>query len=58
MVKGGRVFCPRIADGLEGRAPSERLGAVHPLRLTVGPGVVGLGQAVLDAVLGAGATSP
>jgi DNA sulfur modification protein DndC len=80
-----RVFCPSIADGLEWRAPSQRLevlgevvrpdesedvrlervetgvvegldggvldGAVHSLRLSVGPGVVGLGEAVLDTVL-------
>jgi predicted RNA methylase len=26
-------------------------GAVHPLDLTVGPGMVGLGQTMLDAVL-------
>ena len=30
-------------------------GSVHPLGLTVGPGVVGLGQPVLDLVLGADA---
>jgi hypothetical protein len=29
-------------------------GAVHPLDLTVGPGVLGLGGAVLDVVPGAG----
>jgi hypothetical protein len=29
-------------------------GSVHPLDLTVGPRIVGLGQSVLDVVLGAG----
>ena len=37
-------------------APDSRVleGAVHPLDLTIGPGVIGLGEPVLDVVLRAG----
>jgi hypothetical protein len=38
-----------VVIALEGRLLQR---AVHPLNLTVRPGVIGLGQAMLDAVLG------
>src|SRR5215217_7180729 len=41
-----------VVEGLDGGLLD---GAVHPLRLTIGPRVVGLGQPVLDAVLAADA---
>ena len=40
-----------VVEALDGRVLD---GAVHPLDLTVGPGMLRLGQAMLDVVLGAG----
>jgi hypothetical protein len=81
------LFCPELANTLEGRQPSQTLkalgkvvgikkrgevrtktavrlvvepadcrvldGPIHPFDLAVGPGVIELGEAVVDAELGA-----
>jgi len=46
-------MCPELFVGLLMVAPDRGVldGAVHPLNLTVGPRMVGFGQAMLDAVL-------
>lgn len=50
-------FRPSLTDYLEGSAPSQGLDRgffdrpVHALDLAIGPGVIGLGQTMFDAVL-------